>query len=208
MQFVHICCFFHLFSHFFSQSWPLYLHIACFWCVQWVLQRMRLLWSSEHLKTTAMTVSCQCLSPNAESFGPAAGLRLGTGWEHHGTAKPNCIELHLLQYSLMHVSYEVFTQCRAVRTHWLMIELHKIGTDSTFDLGCFPLDFVYLPCPRVGIINLVNHELCVMCYEIINQRIQMGRIRITKVQQAAVQVFEGMGIMIVVVVISGRSCSG
>lgn len=81
-----------------------------------------------------------------------------------------------------------------------MIELHNSDLDST-DLGCFPLDFVYLPCPRVGIINLVNHELCMMCYEIINQRIQTGRIRITKVQQAAVRVFEGMAIMIVVVVV-------
>lgn len=41
-----------------------------------------------------------------------------------------------------------------------------------------------------------------MCYEIINQRIQTGRIRITKVQQAAVRVFEGMAIMIVVVVVA------
>lgn len=51
----------------------------------------------------------------------------------------------------------------------------------------FPIDFVYLPCPRVGIINFVNHELCWMCHDMITQRMQMGTIRIIKVQQAMYQ---------------------
>lgn len=51
----------------------------------------------------------------------------------------------------------------------------------------FPIDFIYLPCPRVGIINFVNHELCWMCFDMITQRMQMGTIRIIKVQQAMYQ---------------------
>lgn len=51
----------------------------------------------------------------------------------------------------------------------------------------FPIDFIYLPCPRVGIINFVNHELCWMCFDVITRRMQMGTIRIIKVQQAMYQ---------------------
>lgn len=51
----------------------------------------------------------------------------------------------------------------------------------------FPIDFIYLPCPRVGIVNFLNHELCRICFETILQHMEMATIRIIKVQQAMYQ---------------------
>eukprot|EP00913_Durusdinium_trenchii_P022181 g20841.t1 len=53
--------------------------------------------------------------------------------------------------------------------------------------GGFPVDFLYLPCPRVGIINFISHELCLLCFQTISQRIKAGAIRVIKVQQAMYQ---------------------
>lgn len=90
---------------------------------------------------------------------------------------------------------------------WLLVDLVYLGTSLTrtkekeanhiktnilcplANSGGFPVDFLYLPCPRVGIINFISHELCLLCFQTISQRIKAGAIRVIKVQQAGKVVY-------------------
>ncbi|CAJ1342273.1 unnamed protein product [Effrenium voratum] len=51
----------------------------------------------------------------------------------------------------------------------------------------FPFDFLYLPCPRVAIINFVSPELCNWVFQILTQRIRSKTSCVVKIQQAMYQ---------------------
>jgi len=50
-----------------------------------------------------------------------------------------------------------------------------------------PYDFVFLPCPRVAILNFLSHDLCMSCLTLVGRHARAGHGHIGKVQQASYQ---------------------